>query len=242
MDTTVYSTSSDGHIYCPAPYTDYDTVHDHSGAGGIIRDFLDSVKPYHGKSGANYYINRGFLPFVHGLSPGDIVTAATLYLYGSYKAEADAGLADLGIVEGIQHDPLQDTDYGDELLKTILGADTYYDFATFALDAYNPKPLNAIGIGWIQAAVDAGALVKLCLRQRGDIEDTQPAGVNRCEFWAEEKGAGKLPYLVITYTPPTASIMGRKTAYDGYRCFIEQYVENKIAGSLPLKLPDGTKW
>lgn len=34
----------------------------------------------------------------------------------------------------------------------------------------------------------------------------------------------------------------RKTAFDGYRCFIEQYVKNKVIGALPWKLPDGTKW
>lgn len=34
----------------------------------------------------------------------------------------------------------------------------------------------------------------------------------------------------------------RRTAYDGYRCFIEQYVKNEEWGALPWKLPDGTKW
>jgi hypothetical protein len=34
----------------------------------------------------------------------------------------------------------------------------------------------------------------------------------------------------------------RKTAFDGYRCFIEQYVKNKTLGGSPWKLPDGTKW
>jgi len=31
-------------------------------------------------------------------------------------------------------------------------------------------------------------------------------------------------------------------AYDGYRCFIEQYVKRKVKGDSPYKLPDGTYW
>lgn len=73
----------------------------------------------------------------------------------------------------------------------------------------------------------------------GSGEDVKASGNPLAIYSRSETGSG-LDALVALVTP--ASIMGRKTAFDGYRCFIEQYVENKMAGSLPLKLPDGTKW
>ena len=42
--------------------------------------------------------------------------------------------------------------------------------------------------------------------------------------------------------PPGVCVFANPLAYDGYRCFIEQYVKCKIRGLGPCKLPDGTSW
>jgi hypothetical protein len=34
----------------------------------------------------------------------------------------------------------------------------------------------------------------------------------------------------------------QKDAYDGYRCYVQQHVKNRMLGVDPWKLPDGTKW
>lgn len=45
-----------------------------------------------------------------------------------------------------------------------------------------------------------------------------------------------IPTILVVKHP------SKKMAYDGYRLFVSQYVENSIAGKAPLKLPDGTVW
>lgn len=39
-----------------------------------------------------------------------------------------------------------------------------------------------------------------------------------------------------------AGFIPRKDAFDGYRCFMQQYTKNKVLGVEPWKLPDGTLW
>jgi len=109
--------------------------------------------------------------------------------------ETDAGHPDIGIVEGVQGDPFDAADFGDHLLKTTLGADTYYDYATFVV-AYNDKALNATGMGWINKT----GTTKFCLRSRGDIEDLEPNGGNWVDLYMNEQGAGYQPKLVVTYS------------------------------------------
>ncbi|GAI75330.1 unnamed protein product [marine sediment metagenome] len=115
------------------------------------------------------------------------------------------GHGDVGIVEGLQSDPYDNADFGDHRTQnTLLHADYHDVSASWHLDGYNNITFNAGGIAVVQAAIDASALVKLCFRVWGDITDTDPAGNNDTRFWANEKGAGFLPKLVITYTPAVA--------------------------------------
>lgn len=44
------------------------------------------------------------------------------------------------------------------------------------------------------------------------------------------------------FTTIPLSIPANPKAYNGYLCFMEQYIKNKAAGKPPLKLPDGTTW
>jgi hypothetical protein len=45
-----------------------------------------------------------------------------------------------------------------------------------------------------------------------------------------------------TYVMPAVEFVPRKDAYDGYRCYVQQHIKNKMSGASPWKLPDGTKW
>jgi len=47
---------------------------------------------------------------------------------------------------------------------------------------------------------------------------------------------------LIFFGKGLSQFLARETAIDGYRCFMEQYIKNKVAGAPPLKLPDGTLW
>jgi len=41
---------------------------------------------------------------------------------------------------------------------------------------------------------------------------------------------------------PVDLLSANLMAYDGYRCFMEQYIKRKVAGLPPFKLPNGTTW
>ncbi|GAH70516.1 unnamed protein product, partial [marine sediment metagenome] len=108
-----------------------------------------------------------------------------------------------GFVEGIQNDPLEEGDFASHEVKQTLGHASYWDYsAGFATDDYNDITFDATGIGWVQADIDTPADVKLCIRCRGDIDETQPSGRNYVNFYSNEKGNGFQPKLVITYTVP----------------------------------------
>jgi len=42
--------------------------------------------------------------------------------------------------------------------------------------------------------------------------------------------------------PPAVSLPADPKNYNGYLCFMQQYIKNKVADLDPLKLPDGTIW
>jgi len=198
---TVYSTASDGDAYAYHA-TQYDTAHDAANAD-VLRAGNDQFYLENGLIGGPYYVvSRGFLYFdTSALGATAVISAAVLSLYGMVAIENDAvgDHSDLGIVEGVQSDPFDAADYGDHLSKTTLGADTYYTHP-IATDDYNDKALNATGIGWINKT----GTTLFCLRLKGDIDKSTPTGENLVGVWANEKGAGYLPKLVITYTPAVA--------------------------------------
>lgn len=206
-ELTVYSTASDGGAWT-SNNVDWDTAHDAANAD-VIR--ANQVSEYL-MTNTDFDCRRIFLYFLtSALGAGATISAATLFLYGRAKSRVDATHPDIGIVEGVQGDPFDAADFGDHLLKTTLGADTYFDYDTFLVDLVNPaensKALNATGIGWINKT----GTTKLCLRNYGDIEDLEPNGNNNIEIWLNEKGAGFIPKLVITYTPP--AVVGRSQGY-----------------------------
>ena len=194
-ELTVYSTPSDGDIY-----RDWEAVYatTHGAANGtairstITATYIDNAYV----AGYGYQIIRGFLFFdTSPLGPGAVISAAILSLYGKESVETNLDHPDGGIVEGVQGDPLVVANYGDHLLKTTLGADSYFSRDTWNIAGYNAKALNATGIGWINKT----GITKFCIRSKGDIDIAVPTGKNYLGWWSNEKGGGFQPKLVITY-------------------------------------------
>ena len=62
---------------------------------------------------------------------------------------------------------------------------------------------------------------------------------------AESADYGGIIYHLVAepvVAPPVGSIPANPKAWNGYLCFMEQYIKNKVADKPPLKLPDGTLW
>jgi hypothetical protein len=105
---------------------------------------------------------------------------------------------------------------------------------------------NGLGVGWkngpslilpLQELVNAfstTALV-LILKPRTDLDKYLGFG-----SWDRTPSGTLGALLTLRFT--SWLFWPRRDAVDAYRCFIEQYVRNKILGGLPLKLPDGTFW
>ena len=200
-ELTVYSTSSDGKIQCYSGV--YATAH--GGTGTFIKDvtaeFLGVFNDFF-DAGNDFTVMRCFGFWDASAAAGGTVTGVVGSLYGKSGNEDNAGLTDFGFVEGIQNDPLEEGDFASHEVKQTLGHAAYYDYsANFVTNDYNDITFNATGIGWVQAAIDGSVDVKLCIRCRGDIDETQPGGRNYANFYSNEDGDRK-PKLVITYDPP----------------------------------------
>lgn len=106
--------------------------------------------------------------------------------------------------------------------------------------SYGWMSFNVLAI--VQDAYDGEIAVELLVR----FDDEGPsAAYGASRFYSKDETVELTlrPKLVIVHEPLLVpSIMGRKTAHDGYRCFMEQYVRNRVEGLSPLKLPDGTLW
>jgi len=193
---TVYSTSSDDSIY--ASNLTYSTAHD--AATGTVRGTGNYFRLMNYKDPLDtYYVERAFVFYdTSSLGSGAIISAATASFYGaSGGGEADTAHTDLGIVQGVQDDPLQTNDFGDHLSYTTLGHDSYYDYsASWTTSGYNDVTLNSTGRGWINKT----GTTKLCLRLKGDIDDSTPTGLNFLSIYANEKGSGYQPKLAVTYS------------------------------------------
>jgi len=197
---TYYTSANDGDI--GASNANWDTCHD--AAIGTVDDADTKIIVRTLFEAGVYYIYRGFLIFdTSALPDACTVTAAVLSLWGNGTAEneADAGDADFAIVEGVQDDPLQTNDFGDHLLKTTLGC-PYFDQATWDENGENQLTLNATGRGWVNKT----GTTKFCLRNRGDIDDNVPTGVNRIRMYSQDQGGGTIPMLVVTYTMPSLTV------------------------------------
>lgn len=199
---TFNGTSSDGFNY-PNGNVSYATAHNAASADQQ-QTTLVHAESDNDKSGSLYYVARSYLYFDTSSLPDYCdVLSANVSLYGSthYSAagyvETDADQPDLGLVQGVQSDPLIMTDYGAELSKVTLGHASYYDVSTsWVTNTYNIIPLNSTGISWITLT----GTTKFCARTRGDICNSTPTGDNYVDWNTNEKGAGYKPLLTVKYS------------------------------------------
>lgn len=202
---TVYATASDGTIQSPSE-ADWDDCHD-AANGSWIGDTQTYMPILTYWSGTVYQCFRAFTYFdTSPLGPTAIISNAVVSLFKDTvnpPAEHNVGSCDVGIVEGVQDDPLEFNDYGDHLLKTTLGTDVYVEYPHGA--GYNAFTLNDTGIGWINKT----GITKFCFRLKGDIEDDVPTGLNRTYWFSSEKGGDFRPKLEITYTIPPPGWTGK---------------------------------
>lgn len=195
---TVYSTSNDG--YAAIGLTSDTWANVRAGNGTTSR--YNQTSEWSGlgrKSAGDFQCARGLFPFDVSAAGGATVSTGTFSLYWDTIGEADADAADLALVEGVQQDPIVNSDYEAHYTKTTEGSDTRMTHPQ-SLVAYTVLTLNATGIGWVQAAIDGAINAKFCTRVKCDIDGVpEPTGMNGGTVFQNEDGAGKQPRLVITY-------------------------------------------
>jgi hypothetical protein len=224
-EATFYSTASDGELEkCDQP--PYSAIH--GAPSGTVN--AGNVRIHIGQLvyGSALCIYRGGLFFdTSSLPDHATITSATLSPYGS---EDQSGTDfDITVVDGsVLEDPMVNSDYGDLLPQTTGGGT--FNTAGFSTTGYNDIALNAAGISWISKT----GTTKFGLRSSRDISATSPAGNEYVRIWANEKGEGYRPKLVVTYTipPPVGG---------------EAYPVNKLAILTPwiglaIFLASGTSW
>lgn len=194
-EATFYSTASDGGLQ-KSDQPPYSAVH--GAPSGTVDAGSLRIRIGQSASGSALYIYRGGLFFDTSSLPDDAtITSATLSLYGSdYQLGTDF---DITVVDGsVLEDPMVNSDYGDLLPQTTGGGT--FNTAGFSTSGYNDIALNAMGINWISKT----GTTKFGLRSSRDISATPPTGPEHVRIWANEKGEGYRPKLVVTYTiaPP----------------------------------------
>ncbi len=193
-EATFYSTASDGGL--EQSDINYSAVHD--APSGTVNAGSLRIRIGQSAAGSALYIYRGGLFFDTSSLPDDAtITSATLSLYGSdHQLGTDF---DITVVDGsVLEDPMVNSDYGDLLPQTTGGGT--FNTAGFSTSGYNDIALNAAGISWISKT----GTTKFGLRSSRDISVTPPTGTEHLRIWANEKGEGYRPKLVVTYTiaPP----------------------------------------
>ena len=187
---TVYSTASDGYIYkSDTDYTRAQTAT--TGTVDYIGQFITIGQKKMAGLPATYYVYRGFVFFDTSTLPSNaFLDSATL----SFYKKDDYSTTDFSItVQNGQpvypHNPLQSSDYNRNYYAGNGGT-----YNTSGLhNGYNNISLTQLG--WITK----GGTTKLCLRSSRDINGNTPTGNEYVNVYANEKGSGYQPKLVIHY-------------------------------------------
>lgn len=159
-----------------------------------ILDFLQIGVHVIAYAGGYYYsCVRAFLSFDLGSIPDGVVRYASLVVSCKSSLLAQVGVA---ILEGMQHRPLQLSDYsafGTDLLSATVGRnDGSYDYH-----------FDALGRAYLQSKI--GSVAKLCSREYyHDYFGVAPPGdqdATLIEDWgsSRESDESKRPYLVIGF-------------------------------------------
>jgi len=187
---TVYSTSNDGYIY----KSDTDYTRGQTATTGTVNSSGQSITIGQKKVTnipATYYVYRGFVLFNTSSLPSNAyLDNATLSLY----KKDDYSTTDFSItVQNGQpvfpHNPLQSSDYNKNWYSGNGGT---YNTSGFH-NGYNNITLS--NLNWITK----GGTTKFCLRSNRDINANTPTGNEYVNVYANEKGSGYQPKLVVVY-------------------------------------------
>ena len=198
---TILGTGSEGYVII-GNQASWDLAHDAaSGSGSTTNSVSASTShdrfPWVGGDD-DWDCARGFLYFDTSPYSGMSVATAKIRVFVFNKAVYDVGDADLHIVEGVQDDPFELSDFGDHLLKVVsLGSIAYGDIVD---DAWNEITLNATGIGLLNLV----GISKFCVKVSGDINDNAPSidgpsTGNRVSFRSSHT-ADFEPQLILTFS------------------------------------------
>jgi PKD repeat protein len=184
---TVYSISSDGFIYSSG--SNYNTVR--TASTGTVNSSGTYLTIGQKKSGSTYYIYRGFVFFNTSTLPSNAyLDNATLSLY----KKDDYSTTDFVItIQNGQptypHKPMLSVDYNKNFYSGNGGTLPTQSFT----NGYNAIILS--NLSWINKT----GITKLCLRSDRDINGIAPTGNEYVNVYANEKGSGYQPKLVINY-------------------------------------------
>jgi hypothetical protein len=184
---TVYSTSNDGFISNSG--SNYNTVR--TASTGTVNNSWTHLTIGQKKTGSTYYIYRGFVFFNTSALPSNAyLDNATLSLY----KKDDYSTTDFVItIQNGQptypHKPMQSVDYNKNYYSGNGGTLLTQSFT----NGYDAIVLS--NLSWINKT----GVTKLCLRSDRDINGIAPTGNEYVNVYANEKGSGYQPKLVINY-------------------------------------------
>jgi hypothetical protein len=184
---TVYSISNDGCINNSG--SNYNTVRALS--AGTVNSSGTCLSIGQKKTGSTYYMYRGFVFFNTSALPSNAyLDNATLSLYK--KDDYSTTDFTLMIQNGqptYPHKPMQGGDYN---LNHYSGNGGTLPTQSFT-NGYNAIILS--NLNWINKT----GITKLCLRSDRDINGIAPTGNEYVNVYANEKGSGYQPKLMISY-------------------------------------------
>lgn len=147
------------------------------------------------KSGSVYYIDRTFLLFDTSSIPNSAtITAATLALYKNATAISndDSSSACLVSSSPATNTDIITDDY-DQVGTTRFANDVTY--ASMSINNWFTFTLNATGL----AAISKTGVTKFAVRDKRDLDNTAPTGINSIICNSADAGSNK-PTLTVTYS------------------------------------------
>ncbi len=155
----------------------------HDAAAGTVNDTAAASARTNKDGAADWDVERPCLFFNTSSLPSDsTIVSVTVWLRdftGGSKSEADAQHATIFVVEGVFDNPIVAANYGAQLSKVTPGGIITHDSWQEGEGIWNGIPLTTTGIAFITKAGET----KLCLRNKGDVDDTAPSGNNHITFY-----------------------------------------------------------
>jgi len=175
----------------------------HDGAGNRFLDWSNYISTqYKVTTFGDYQLVRAWLDFdLTDLPSGwtSIYNVVKLKLYiEDWYDYTHGSTGDLVVVQGVQHLPVQVSDYGAQVSYVTPGGT--FDADDFSGAGWYYITLNDTGKGWITA----GQTFKLCLRSRGDVNDSPVLGdfMHRPFIWSRDADINKAARLVFETVYP----------------------------------------